>query len=35
MMRLDGSSPRRKAGQATEAMIDFNDRGGSLMISRL
>ena len=35
MMRRDGSWPRRKAGKATEAMIDFSDLGGMLMISRL
>src|SRR6266498_4192426 len=35
MMRRDGSSPRMKAGKATEAIIDFSDLGGILMISRL
>jgi hypothetical protein len=29
-----GSWPSRKAGKATEVMIDFKDRGGMLMIRR-
>jgi hypothetical protein len=35
MMRRVGSCPRTKAGNATEAVIDFSERGGMLMISRL
>src|SRR5580704_10736546 len=33
-MRLDGAWPRAKAGKATEAAIDFSDRGGMLMMRR-
>src|SRR5258708_26963810 len=34
MTRRVGSWPSTKAGNATEAAIDFNDRGGMLMIRR-
>ena len=34
MIRRVGSWPSKKAGKATEVMIDFNDRGGMLMIRR-
>src|SRR5262245_53500618 len=35
MMRLVGSSPSRKAGSATEKMMDLRWRGGTVVISRL
>src|SRR4029077_20680128 len=35
MIRLVGSRPSRKAGSATEKMIDLRWRGGTVVISRL
>src|SRR5262249_1375210 len=35
MMRLVGSSPSRKAGSATEKMMDLRWLGGTVVISRL
>jgi hypothetical protein len=35
MMRRVGSCPRTKAGKATDAVTDFSDRGGMLIISRV
>ena len=34
MMRILGLWPSRKAGQATEKVIDFNERGGRFTMSR-
>jgi hypothetical protein len=34
MIWLLGACPSRQAGKATDAQIDFKERGGTLMMSR-